>query len=523
MITLQSYLAGQWQQGTGTGSVLRDPVTGDALAQACGDGLDLAAALEYARATGGPALRAMSYAARAGLINQIAGVLTANRDRYVEIALKNSGNTAVDAMMDIDGGIGTLKYYASLGRKLGEVSMLAEAGSDQLAKDETFRVMHLWTPLTGVAVHINAFNFPSWGLWEKAAVALLAGVPLLAKPATATCWLSYEMIRDIVAAGIVPAGVLSLLCGGGRDLMDHVRPGDVVSFTGSADTALMLRSHPNVLASNIRFGVEADSLNLCCLGPDVAEDGAEFGFFLREVVKELTIKAGQKCTAIRRILVPRAKLDAVIAGLSRDLAAVKIGDPRDSTTRMGPLVSKAQQAAAWEGFDKLSAETRVVIGGDRAWVPDGIDPAKGCFFPPTLLVSDQPMQGQAVHAVEVFGPLATVMPYDSEEKAVALALLGGGSLAASLFTADDGFATRFAAAIAPAHGRILVVDASIGKAHTGHGNAMPQCVHGGPGRAGGGEELGGLRGLRFYLQRSAIQATQSRLEALRAQAATVSL
>ncbi len=514
MIRLQSYLAGRWQDGSGAGTQLRDPVSGVVLALACGDGLDTAQALDFARATGGPALRAMTFAQRAGLINAVAGVLTANRERYNAIAQANSGNTAADSMLDVDGGIGTLKYYASLGRKLGEVHTLTEAGLDQLSKDEAFRSLHLWTTLHGVAVHINAFNFPSWGLWEKVAVSLLAGMPCVAKPATATAWLAYEMVKDVAAAGMLPEGALSLLCGGGRDLMQHLKPGDVVAFTGSAETALGLRSHPNVLSSNIRFAVEADSLNLCALGPDAGPDSAEFAAFIKEVAREMTVKAGQKCTAIRRILVPRQRLDAVIESLAAALAKVRRGDPRDSDVRMGPLVNEAQVKAALAGLARLKTETRVVI--------DGGEPS-GCFLAPTVLLCETPETASLVHQIEVFGPVATLMPYDSVEQAITLALKGGGSLAASVFSGDAAFTAAFVPAIATAHGRVLVVDAAIVSSHTGHGVVMPQCIHGGPGRAGGGEELGGLRGLRFYMQRTAIQGNRATLEALAAGSAVVAL
>lgn len=520
---LQSFLAGRWQDGAGDGTVLRDPVNGEELARASADGLDVDEALSYAREKGGPALRALTFAERAGLIADVAATLVANRDKYGEIALKNSGNTAADAAMDIDGGIGTLKYYAGLGRRLGETRLLAEDGSDQLTRDENFRAAHIWTPVRGVAVHINAFNFPSWGLWEKAAVSLLSGVPFLAKPATATAWLAAEMVRDVVDAGILPDGAISLLCGGGRDLMDKLQPGDVVAFTGSADTALHLRSNPNVLRHNVRFTTEADSLNLCCLGPDVTPDMDEWKLFVREVVREMTSKAGQKCTAIRRILAPRALADQASAALADALGMITVGDPRDEAVRMGPLVSKSQQAAAREGLARLTAEAKVAFGGDADFAPEGVDGAKGCFVQPTLLVCDRPAEAVAPHEIEVFGPVATVMPYDDVEQAGALARRGGGSLAASVFTTDDAFAADFSAEIAVAHGRVLVVDASIGKSHSGHGVVMPQCVHGGPGRAGGGEELGGLRGLRFYHQRTAIQTSQARLARLTENAATVAL
>lgn len=521
---LTSYLKNVWVDGAGEGTALHDPVTGEELARASAEGLDLAAALDWARTTGGPALRAMTYGERAAMLRAIADVLAANREKYGEIALRNSGNTAVDAAMDIDGGIGTLKYYASIGKGLGDAKVLMEPGSDQLGKDEAFRAAHLWTPLPGVVVAINAFNFPSWGLWEKAAVALLSGVPIVAKPATTTAWLSHEMVRDVIAAEVVPKGALSLVCGGGRGLMDALGPWDMVSFTGSHDTAQQLRSHPNVQAHNLRFGVEADSLNLCCIGPDAAPDTPEFALAAKEVVRELSVKAGQKCTAIRRILVPRAFYGEAVEALKAALDKVVVGDPRREGVRMGPLVNKAQQAAAWEGMEKLAVEARVVTGGpDRSYAPEGVDPTKGCFVPPTLFACDSPADATAVHAVEVFGPVATVMPYDDAVQAADLARRGGGSLVASVFTGDDDFATSFVPAIANAHGRVMVINEPVGKASTGHGNVMPQCVHGGPGRAGGGEELGGLRGMRFYHQRTAVQASGDRLEALRQKAATITL
>jgi 3,4-dehydroadipyl-CoA semialdehyde dehydrogenase len=515
MIRLQSYLAGRWQDGAGNGASLKDPVSGEVIATASGDGLDMKEALAFARDKGGPALRALSFTARAGLINAVAGVLADNRERYNAIALANSGNTAVDAALDVDGGIGTLKYYASIGRKLGETRILAEASDDQLTKDEAFRGRHIWTTSARVAVHINAFNFPSWGLWEKAAVSLLAGVPFLAKPATATSWLAYEMVKDVVAAGVLPEGALSLLCGGGRDLMDHLQPGDVVAFTGSADTAAQLRSNPNVIASNIRFAVEADSLNLCALGPDAEPASPEFAAFIKEVSREMSVKAGQKCTAIRRVLVPRARVDDVVTALKPALAKALMGDPRTEGVRMGPLVSRSQAEAAWAGLAALKPETQVVAGGGN---DDG-----SCFVPSTLLLCNDPLSAKAVHEIEVFGPVATLMPYDSVEQAAELARRGGGSLVASVFSGDAAFLAGFVPAIATAHGRVMVVDGSVAASHSGHGVVMPHCIHGGPGRAGGGEELGGLRGFRFYMQRSAIQGSRTMLDAVTAGAATVAL
>ena len=505
---LKSYLSGQWVDGSGEGAALFNPATGAEIARASGDGLDLKAALEYARATGGPALRAMSFGERAAMIRAVADVLAANRDRYNALALENSGNTAGDAALDVDGGIGTLKYYAALGKKLGEARYLTDGEPEQLTREAAFKAVHVMTPLTGVAVHINAFNFPSWGLWEKAGVTWLAGVPVVAKPATATALLSHEMVRDVIEAGVLPDGALSLICGGGRDLMDHLSPQDAVAFTGSADTARMLRGHPNVIAHNVRFNVEADSLNTALLGPDATPDSPEFALFVREVVKEMTVKAGQKCTAVRRILVPAGQVDAVIATLSEKLSATSVGNPAEDGVRMGPLVSAAQRQAALEGLVALTAEAEVVCGGGNNV------PADGYFVPPTLLRCDSPMQAEKVHALEVFGPVATVMPYADADQAIALAAKGGGSLVASVFTGDDDFALKAAVAMGAHHGRLLIVDEEIGRAHSGHGVVMPQCIHGGPGRAGGGEELGGLRGLGFYMRRAAVQASEGRIAKL---------
>ncbi|WP_417798819.1 3,4-dehydroadipyl-CoA semialdehyde dehydrogenase [Terasakiella pusilla] len=509
---IKSYLCGQWLTGTGPETELTNPVNNQPIATVCGQGLDLKSALDFSRKTGGPALRALGYGKRAQLLRQIADILVENRDRYNQIAQENSGNTVGDAGFDVDGGIGTLKYYASLGKKLGEQTYLVEGPAEQLTRDENFKALHILTPLKGVAVHINAFNFPSWGMWEKVAVALLAGVPCFVKPATATCLLSYEMVKDVVEADILPAGALSLLCGGGRDLMDHLGSDDLVAFTGSADTANMLRQHKNVIASNLRFAVEADSLNACILGPDVTPEDAEFEFFIKEIVRELTVKAGQKCTAIRRIIVPKTREQDVISALKDRLAKTTIGDPRDENVRMGPLVNAAQLKAAEEGLKVLQTEAEVVVDEDNANF--SVDPAQGAFFAPRILRCENPLHAQKVHEVEVFGPVATVMGYETADDALTLGAMGGGSLACSVFTSDDAFAHQAALDLSASHGRVLIVNELIAKGHSGHGVVMPQCIHGGPGRAGGGEEMGGLRGLYFYHRRSAIQTTTDRAQML---------
>ncbi len=519
---LANYVGGEWVEGTGDGTPLFDPVLGDELARASTDGIDMGAALDHARKVGGPALRAMTFAERAAMLGRIADALGANREKYFEIAQANSGNTQVDAGIDVDGGIGTLKYYGYIGGQLGDAKYLKDGRLERLGKDPAFQAMHLMVPLRGVAVHINAFNFPSWGLWEKAAVALLAGVPVLAKPATATALLSYEMVKDVVEAGVLPAGALSLICGSARDLMNHVAAADAVAFTGSAETAHMLRGNANVIGNSVRFNVEADSLNLSLLGPDAAAGSPEFDLFVREVAREMTVKAGQKCTAIRRAMVPAGAIDAVTEALADRLNKTVVGNPRNETVRMGPIVDKTQQTNVIEGIGLLQTEARAITG-QGAFAPVDADPDKGAFVPPTLLRCDKPEEADKIHTVEVFGPVSTLMPYDNAEQAFALAARGGGSLAASVFTGDDAFAAEAAVQLAPSHGRVLIVDEPVGKVSTGHGIVMPQCVHGGPGRAGGGEELGGLRGLRFYHQRVAVQGNTSRLEALGESAAELSV
>jgi 3,4-dehydroadipyl-CoA semialdehyde dehydrogenase len=376
-------------------------------------------------------------------------------------------------------------------------------------------------PRRGVAVHINAFNFPSWGLWEKAAVSLLAGVPVLAKPASATALLAHAMVKDVIAAKVLPAGALSLLCGSAGELLDTLTGDDLIAFTGSADTAARVRGHSKVVAKSVPVNIEADSINTALLAPDAAPAGAAFDAFVREIVREMTVKAGQKCTAIRRIFVPTQMADAVADALAAKLKATKLGDPRQADTRMGPLVTRTQQAAAFDGIRRLASEATIVCGGAEAPALEGIDKNKSAFVAPTLLKLKGGGGAQAVHEVEVFGPAATVVPYRDEHDAAALIARGGGSLVASVYGEDKDFLLRIVSEIAPSHGRILAVDPTIATAHTGHGIVMPQCNHGGPGRAGAGEELGGLYGLRFYHQRLAVQGSSDLLASLQATAASV--
>lgn len=518
---LESYLAGRWLRGNTVETQLVDPVSGALLATTAATGLDLKSALDFARTRGQAALRALSYADRAKLLSAIADVLIANRARYESIAIANSGNTKIDAAIDIDGGIGTLKYYARLGSGLGDARRLLDEKPIRLAKAENFQAIHLLVPRRGVAVHINAFNFPSWGLWEKAAVSLLAGVPLVAKPASATAWLAHAMVRDVVAANILPEGALSLLCGGAGDLLSHLTGEDVIAFTGSADTAARIRGDATVVARGVPVNIEADSVNAVLLAPDVQPGSPAFDAFVREVVREMTVKAGQKCTAIRRVFVPAVQADAVSDALAAKLKSIVVGDPRREDVRMGPVVTRGQQAAVFEGIRRLAGEATIICGGAEAPKLEGIDAAKSAFVAPTLLRIKNAAEAKAVHEVEIFGPAATILPYRNEGEAASLIARGGGSLVASIFGEDLVMLARLVGDIAPIHGRVLAIDPSIANAHTGHGIVMPQCNHGGPGRAGNGAELGGLYGLRFYHQRVAVQGSSELLASL--QSGTASL
>ena len=436
------------------------------------------------------------------------------RDEWYEIARKNSGNTKADAAIDVDGSIGTLKYFAKIGAKLGDAHMLRDGSPMRLARDQNFQGLHVGVPLDGVAVHINAFNFPAWGLWEKAAVSLLAGVPVLSKPATSTAWLAQEMVHAVIEAGVLPPGALSILCGSPNDLLDHLRLGDVVAFTGSADTGDGIRQHPRIRQQGVRVNIEADSLNAALLGPDAAPGSPSFDFFVREVVREMTSKTGQKCTAIRRVLVPAEHAAAATDAIAAALAKVVVGDPANPAVTMGPVVNMAQRKSVEEGIRKLSAQATI------AYRPEHFRAGRcGCstrvrLFRPTLLQAEQQRGRRLVHELEVFGPVATVVPYRDKADAFALARRGGGSLAASVFSGDTGFLAEAAVALGTTHGRLLLVDPSIGDSHTGHGIVLPSLMHGGPGRAGGGEELGGLHGLWFYHQRVAMQGSATTLSAL---------
>ncbi|HEV2604671.1 MAG TPA: 3,4-dehydroadipyl-CoA semialdehyde dehydrogenase [Microvirga sp.] len=523
MIRLESYVNGAWRAGSAEGRPLVNPTTGEVIGSVDATGVDVASAFQHARRVGGPTLRGMTFAERGELLGAIANALAANRDAYAEIARVNSGNTASDAAIDVDGGIGTLKYYARLAKGLGAHRALIEAGDEQLSRAETFRARHVWTSRMGVALHINAYNFPSWGLWEKAAVALLGGVPVIAKPASATAWLSERMVRDVVAAGVLPPGVLQLVCGAGEDLLDELQPMDSLAFTGSAKTGDQLRGHARVLEAAPRVSIEADSINAAVLMPGTGSGSPVFDVFLKEVVRAVSVKAGQMCTNIRRVFVPADQAAEVSEAIRAAVGKITVGDPGVAEVKLGPVVHEGQRQSALEGIRHLQKETRVIAGGDTPENALNADPKRGAFVAPTVLAAESAADLGLVHELEVFGPVLTILPYRTQEDAAELCRRGGGSLTASLYGEDPATLAATALDIGSHHGRVLVVDPVVGAGHTGHSIVMPQCVHGGPGRAGGGEELGGLRGLRFYMQRTALQGSPDMLKAVEASAAPAAL
>lgn len=512
---LPNFFAGRWQTGHDAGTPLLDPVEGTELVRVSNTGIDLAEGFAFAREHGGKALRAMSYGQRALLLARIIEVLQAHREAYYEIALANSGTVARDSGVDIDGALFTLGYYAKQGAALGEATLLLDGERIRMAKDPAFQTQHIQVPTQGVALFINAFNFPSWGLWEKAAPALLSGVPVIVKPATATAWLTQRMVKDVVDAGVLPVGALSVICGSSAGLMDPLQPLDVLSFTGSAETAKIIRSHRAVSEWSVRCNIEADSLNSALLAPSATADSEAFKLLVSEVAREMTVKSGQKCTAIRRVLVPRALYKAAALAIGAQLSKTTVGNPRNETVRMGALVNLAQKQSVLAGLAQLKSEASVLYDGNTAPLVDA--QASSACVAPVLLGTEQPMNAQVLHAVEVFGPVATLMPYDSMEEAYAMIRRGDGSLVCSVYSEDPAFTAEASVALASSHGRVHAISPDVATLHSGHGNVMPMSLHGGPGRAGGGEELGGLRALNFYHRRSAIQGSSLALDRLAAQ------
>ncbi|MBZ0162282.1 MAG: phenylacetic acid degradation bifunctional protein PaaZ [Notoacmeibacter sp.] len=507
IMKLQSYAAGKWIGPSGNVAKLRSAISGDVIAEIGSGGLDVAGMAEHARKVGGPALRALTFHQRAGMLKGLAQYLNERRDALYELSYE-TGATRTDSMIDIDGGIGTLFVYSSKGRReLPDDVVLVDGELERIGKTGAFLGAHVCTPLQGVAVHINAFNFPVWGMLEKLAPTLLAGVPAIVKPASATAWLTEAAFHMLIESCILPNGALQLIAGSTGDLLDRLTCQDVVSFTGSAATAQMLRTNPAISNNSVRFIAEQDSLNATILGLDAAPDTPEFETFVREVHREMTAKAGQKCTAMRRILVPQTHRDAVIEAVSARLARTVIGNPRDEATRMGALASLAQRDDVLAKAAIIGGEARRVYGDPDNFAADGVDMVAGAFVPPMLFVCDDPDGASAIHSTEAFGPVATVMGYRDIDHALELANRGEGSLVASIFTRDPAVARQAVLASGAFHGRLYFANRDTGKEATGHGSPLPHLVHGGPGRAGGGEEMGGVRGVKHYMQRTAIQAS----------------
>jgi oxepin-CoA hydrolase/3-oxo-5,6-dehydrosuberyl-CoA semialdehyde dehydrogenase len=504
---LKNYAMGEWVEGTGAGTDLFHAVTGEKVAEASSAGLDFKGMLEYGRRVGGPALRRMTFHERARMLKALAIHLTARKEEFYRVSAA-TGATKTDHWIDIDGGIGTLFAYASRGRRdFPDETFYVDGAMEPLSKAGGFVGRHICVPLEGVAVHINAFNFPTWGMLEKLATSLLAGVPSIVKPATVTSFLTEAVAREMVASGILPPGAFQLICGSAGDLLDHLGCQDAVAFTGSADTGRMLKTGRAMVENSVRFNQEADSLNYSMLGPDAAPGTEEFDLFIKEVAREMTVKAGQKCTAIRRTIVPAGMTDDVIAALRRRLAGVKIGDPAVEGVRMGPLAGKGQVREVSRSVDRLLGGTELVYGGRDTMEVVGADPEKGAFFGTMLLYNDRPFDRTEAHDIEAFGPVNTVMPYGTLDEAIELARMGKGSLVGSLFSRDDRVARDVVMGTAPFHGRLMLVNRESAPESTGHGSPLPHLVHGGPGRAGGGEEMGGVRGVLHYMQRTALQGS----------------
>ncbi len=510
---LKNYALGQWVEGTGKSTTLLHAVTGEPVAEASSGGLDFKAMTEYARTVGGPKMRALTFHQRAAMLKAMAKHLMEKKEAFYALSAA-TGATKGDSWVDIDGGIATFFAYSSRGRReFPNETFHVEGPVEPLSKNGTFVGRHICVPLEGVAIHINAFNFPCWGMLEKLAPALLAGVPAIVKPATATSYLTEAMFREMIAANIFPEGAIQLICGSAGDLLSHVSEQDAVAFTGSAVTGRMLKESKAVVEHAVRFNMEADSLNCAILGPDAVPGTEEFDLFIKEVVREMTTKAGQKCTAIRRTIVPAGMEEDVINAIRGRLEKTVVGDPSVEGVRMGPLASRAQVRDVGLAADRIRTAAERVVGGGEFNVV-GADREKGAFYQPELLYCADPLARTEPHDVEAFGPVNTVMPYRSLDEAIELARRGKGSLCGSLTTNDPAVARKVVLGVAPYHGRLLVLDRSSAKESTGHGSPLPNLVHGGPGRAGGGEEMGGARGVLHYMQRTAVQGSPSVLTAI---------
>ena len=513
MIKLGNFIQGKWMDGDGDGQQLFNAITGETIAIATSKGIDFAAAVNYARTIGNPALRKMTFQERGRMLRALAIYLLERKDIFYKISYQ-TGATKIDSWIDIEGGIGNLFSNASLRRKLPDETFTLDGDPINLGKQNTFMGHHILVPKEGVAIHINAYNFPVWGMLEKIAVNLLAGVPAIVKPATVTSYLTEAVVKEIIASGILPQGALQLICGSAGDLLNHVMSQDVVTFTGSAYTGLKLKSHPTILSESVPFNMEADSLNCMVLGDDVVPGQAEWDLFIKEVKKEMIVKAGQKCTAVRRIFVPENKIEDVWKGLRTELEKTLIGNPLNEKVRMGSLAGNDQRNEVKAQVQKLLASSEILYGSmDSVAVVDA-DEHIGAFMSPMLLLNKTPFTSDEPHNIEAFGPVSTIMPYNTMDEAIELSKKGKGSLCSTIVTNNSANAKAYVLGAASYHGRILVLNNECAKESTGHGSPLPLLVHGGPGRAGGGEEMGGLRGIRHYLQRTAIQGSPSMITAI---------
>ncbi len=512
MNTLKSYVGGRWVAGEGEPDTLLNPATEEPLALTGSRGVDRGAALDHARRVGGPALRALTFAERGARLKAFADALVARREELIDLGVSNGGNTRSDAKFDIDGATFTLAAYAEIGQTLGERKLLADGDGVQLGRTPRFHGQHVLVSRQGVALHVNAFNFPAWGLAEKAACALLAGMPVLTKPATSSSMLAHRMVEIAAEQGLFPEGALALLLGGAGDLLTHASAQDVIAFTGSSDTGALIRGLPAVIRHSVRVNVEADSLNAAILGPDVEAGSETWDLYLKDVLRDMTQKAGQKCTAIRRVLVPEALADQLRDELVARLERIVVGNPAHEGVRMGPVATGQQRDDVRAGIDQLARDGRLVYG-NAALKPVGALEGKGFFVSPVLLEVEPGAAAPHVHGREVFGPVATIVPYSGlAQDAAEIVARGQGGLVSSVYSEDVAFTTDVVMGLAPYHGRIFLGSAKIAEQSPGPGTVLPHLIHGGPGRAGGGEELGGLRGLHFYMQRVALEGSRPVIE-----------
>ena len=513
LIALENYAEGKWVAGSTASETLFNAITGEAIYTAGSNGLDFDAMMKYARSKGGRALRKMTFHERGRMLKALAMHLMTKKEVFYKISAM-TGATRIDSWVDIEGGIGNLFTNASLRKNFQDERYYVDGAAIKLSKNNTFIGHHIMTPLEGVAIHINAFNFPVWGMLEKIAVNLLAGVPAIVKPASITSYLTEVVFKEIIASNILPEGSLQLICGSARGILDFVKNQDIVTFTGSAETGKKLKAHPKLVEEAVHFNMEADSLNCSVLGTDVTTEMSEFDLFIKEVAREITTKAGQKCTAIRRIIVPENRVDDVTIALGKRIMSTTIGDPSVEGVRMGPLAGISQRNDVMEKVHELMKTQEIVIGDLENFEVTGADKNKGAFMSPIVFFNDNPFEKLACHEIEAFGPVSTIIPYKELDDAIELARMGKGSLVCSIATADTKVARDFTIGASNMHGRIMIINNESAKESTGHGSPMPMLIHGGPGRAGGGEEMGGMRGVMHYLQRTAIQGSPTMISAI---------